>query len=174
MESFAFCPKCRHPLALKGEGKHCEGCGAAFYDNVASVAGILPINDRGQVLLARRGREPFKGDYGMIGGFMNAGETPVQAALREAQEETGLTDVRIIELLGIYPDEYGAATHTLNIIYVAEIRSGTPKPNDDVAELEWLGIQNLPERALHGGFRNTQQALADLQIWYARRGSNRG
>jgi ADP-ribose pyrophosphatase YjhB (NUDIX family) len=44
----------------------------------------------GQVLLARRGIEPRRGEYVLPGSFVDFDETPYEAARREMREETGL------------------------------------------------------------------------------------
>ena len=117
----------------------------------------------GKVLLSKRGRDPYKGAYDIIGGFMEANELPEAAALREAKEETGL-DMKIVSLLGIYVDRYGEdGDYTLNLHYIAEIIGGEMQAQDDVAELEWMAIDDVP---LSEGFQNTRDGLRDLQEWY--------
>jgi 8-oxo-dGTP diphosphatase len=47
-------------------------------------------DDRGRLLLVRRGTEPAKGRWSVPGGRVEPGETAVQAVVREVAEETGL------------------------------------------------------------------------------------
>lgn len=97
---------------------------------------------------------------------MEANELPEVAALREAKEETGL-DMKIVSLLGIYSDRYGeGGDYTLNLHYIADIIGGEMKAMDDVAELEWVDIDDVP---LDQGFQNTQDGLRDLKKWFAER-----
>jgi 8-oxo-dGTP diphosphatase len=97
---------------------------------------------------------------------MEANELPEVAALREAKEETGL-DMKIVSLLGIYSDRYGeGGDYTLNLHYIADIIGGEMKAMDDVAELEWVDIDDVP---LDEGFQNTQDGLRDLKKWFAER-----
>lgn len=94
---------------------------------------------------------------------MEANELPEAAALREAKEKTGL-DMKIVSLLGIYVDRYGEdGDYTLNLHYIAEIIGGEMQAQDDVAELEWIAIGDVP---LSEGFQNTRDGLKDLQEWY--------
>jgi 8-oxo-dGTP pyrophosphatase MutT (NUDIX family) len=56
-------------------------------------ARVVPVNDRGEVLLLR-GRDPATPDdwyWFTIGGALEPGETPQEAAVRELREETGIT-----------------------------------------------------------------------------------
>ncbi len=161
--NYNFCPQCGQPLKTSDENPHCPACKRTFYRNSKPCAGILPIKD-GKVLLARRGVEPFKGEFDIIGGFLEAGEHPRDGAQREALEETGLT-IEPIELLGMYMDTYGpSGDNTLNIFYLGEIKGGELQAKDDVASLVWLPINEVP---LHEGFRNTQEAMADLKRKFA-------
>jgi ADP-ribose pyrophosphatase YjhB (NUDIX family) len=158
---YQFCPQCKGSLTAQAEGPHCQACGITIYRNVVGAAAILPIRD-GQVLLSRRAREPFKGSYDLIGGFIVPGETPEQAAVREAKEETGL-EIRVTGLLGIYSDQYGDGDHTLGVHYLGEVAGGIQKAGDDAAALEWVSVARLPDEALNWGFQNVQQSLRDLQ-----------
>lgn len=118
----------------------------------------------GKVLLARRALEPYKGAYDTVGGFLIPGEDSKVGAVREVKEETGL-DVEIIDLLGIYPDQYGpGGDHTINIVYVGKIVGGKQKAQDDVAALEWVPIDKAPIPS--GGFASTDAALRDLKAWF--------
>ncbi len=91
---------------------------------------------------------------------MELGELPEEAAIREAKEETGL-DIQITALLGIYSDVYGNdGDHTLNLHYLGKVLGGEMKPMDDVAELEWIPINEVP---LDDGFQNTKDGLRDLK-----------
>lgn len=51
-------------------------------------AGLLLCDDRGHVLLVK---PAYRTEWMIPGGIVEAGETPAEAAIREVQEETGLT-----------------------------------------------------------------------------------
>lgn len=168
---YQFCPQCKRPLTHTTEGDpHCDHCDITIYNNVAAASCVFPVRGD-EVLLARRAREPYKGQYDLVGGFMKAGETPEQAAVRESKEETG-QPVKLTQLLGIYPDQYGDGTHVIGIIYIGEIADGPEHASDDVAKLEWVKINDLPPAALASGFSSVVQALQDLQAWYRNQTEN--
>ena len=163
MIEYNFCPKCGKPTLQDRKPPYCKHCDVTYYHNAKPCASVLPIKD-GKVLLAKRGRDPYKGAYDIIGGFMKADELPEIAALREAKEETGL-NMKIISLLGIYIDRYGVGgDYTLNLHYIAKIISGEMHAMDDVAELEWVAIKDVP---LDESFQNTKDGLRDLKAWFA-------
>jgi 8-oxo-dGTP pyrophosphatase MutT (NUDIX family) len=64
-------------------------CSQKTQDNQKLGAGILVFNNNGQILGTARRTDQTK--FGLIGGKLDAGETFIQGAVREAFEETGLT-----------------------------------------------------------------------------------
>lgn len=103
-----FCPQCATPLSdLREEGRDrraCpkEGCGFIHYGNpLPVVAGIVELD--GAVVLVRGKGWPEK-MFGLVTGFLEAGETPEQGILRELREELGL-EGEIGGLVGAYAFE---------------------------------------------------------------------
>ncbi|NVK03255.1 MAG: NUDIX hydrolase [Flavobacteriia bacterium] len=68
----------------------CENCNTIHYQNPLIVVGCLIEHD-GKILLAKRGIEPSKGFWNLPAGFMENGETAEEGALREVEEETGMS-----------------------------------------------------------------------------------
>ena len=121
----------------------CRQCGFKDWGNPKPCVAVLVVQD-GRLLLARRAVEPAKGEWDVLGGFIDAGETAEHAAAREMLEETGLT-VRVTRYLGSLVDTYGPrGDPTLNLIFVAEPTGGTPTAKSDVAELRWFDAAELP------------------------------
>ncbi len=75
----------------------CQRCRTIHYQNPKIVAGCLPELADGRILLCRRAIEPRYGLWTLPAGFMENGETTLQAALRETLEEAGVrvTDPRL-------------------------------------------------------------------------------
>lgn len=162
MSDYKFCPHCKSPLELRSDHYACGSCNTKIHINPKPCVSVLPIKN-GKVLLSKRAIDPYKGEYDLIGGFMEVGETVEKAAKREVKEETGL-DIELTELLGTYPDQYGdGGDYTINIQFVAKIVGGKTKAQEDVASLHWVPINKLPKTR---GFKNTRQTLKDLQKWY--------
>ena len=68
----------------------CDHCGRIEYQNPKIVASCVVRCPQGKVLLAKRAIEPRRGTWGIPQGFMEHGETSLQAAAREVYEETGV------------------------------------------------------------------------------------
>jgi ADP-ribose pyrophosphatase YjhB (NUDIX family) len=146
--AYQFCPYDGSPLETLPddhgmERPHCPACDFIDYANPKPCAGAMIVSD-GKLLLARRALEPFKGMWDLPGGFVEAGESAEQAAVREILEETHL-HIRITGYVDSIPDAYGdSPITTLNIYYVAEVINGELEPASDVAELKWFPLDALP------------------------------
>lgn len=83
------CPSCGHACTFDSTlGKRvCTGCGFETYPRIEPAVIVL-VTDGDHCLLARQSAFP-KGYYAPLAGFVEAGETPEQAAAREVHEETG-------------------------------------------------------------------------------------
>ena len=156
----AFCGSRLGPL--EGNRQTCTVCDEPYYHDAKPCAAVLVLDDRGRLLLGRRAIEPRLGLWDVPGGFCLPDETPEACAVRELREETGCT----IELTGFVAhliDTYGDdGDHTLNAVFTGRIVVGEPTAADDVAELRWFALDDVPaEDAL--AFRNTAQAIALLR-----------
>lgn len=105
--AFRFCPCCAEPLALIGRMEdggftqrlRCPACGFTHWNNPTPVlAAIVEVD--GLVLLARNAAWQSR-MFGLITGFMEAGETPEDGIRREIAEETSL-QVSQLSLVGVH------------------------------------------------------------------------
>ena len=161
MNSFyRFCPNCKEELSRKEEKIFCKSCEFVTYINPAACASAIPVKDD-KILIAIRGTEPFKGSFDLIGGFIKQGESSEEGIIREVKEETGLT-VEIERYFGSYPDTYGDGDKpVLGITFIVKIISGELKAQDDVAELVWVEIKDIPKLKFDG-FQNIKTTLMDF------------
>ena len=103
--------------------------------------GIL-IRRGEEYLMIKRASEPDKGLWSVPGGMVEIGEKAEDAAVREAEEETGLI-VEIREDLGVVDkimrDELGRVKYHFVIIdYLAEPVSGEMHHHDDALDALWV------------------------------------
>lgn len=106
-----------------------------------------------EVLLIKRGKEPFKGMHAFPGGHLDENETVYECAVRELHEETGLyVDVKDVTLLDVYskPDRdprgrYVSATFVVNLKKNAK---ADVLAMDDAAEVEWMDVLDASDLEL--------------------------
>jgi ADP-ribose pyrophosphatase YjhB (NUDIX family) len=146
LSGWRFCPRCRSEL-VHGDGEvNCGECGFTYYSNPVPAVAALVVDDRGQVLLARRAVEPDAGLWDTPGGFLDEDEEPLDGLRRELREEAGL-EIEPGRFYGIYLDRYGGddeSTAILNLVWEARVADGEPQPSDDVSELAWFSPDALP------------------------------
>ncbi len=109
------------------------------------------ITKGNQVLLVKRGAEPFKGYWGTFGGFIEWDETPEDAVRRETKEEAGV-EVTSMKLLGVYGDPKRHPHQVITLVYKVEI-SGEPKAGDDAEDVKWVDNDKIPDNL---GFDHNQ------------------
>ena len=87
-----FCSLCGQPVTIMippddDRMRHiCTACNTVHYQNPKVVAGCIPVHE-GRVLLCKRAIEPRAGFWTLPAGFMELGETSLEAAVRETLEE---------------------------------------------------------------------------------------
>ena len=99
------------------------------------------------VLLIKRGNEPFKGLWALPGGFLNPDETAEEGALRELREETGLEAAEVEQLYTFSDPKRDPRDRVISIAYMAIVKLQEVKGGDDASDARWFPIDNLPELA---------------------------
>jgi 8-oxo-dGTP diphosphatase len=111
---------------------------------------VVLIEEEGRVLLVRRGPERWmSGRWCLPGGFIEFGEDYLSAALREVDEETGLS-IRVHSLLSVVSNFLAPRMHTLVIVLLAHPSAPHPaaRPGDDADALDWFPLQGpFPDMA---------------------------
>lgn len=101
---------------------------------------VCLLEDGGRVLLQNRKKEDWHG-WALPGGHVEPGESFVDAAIREMQEETGLT-IRNPRLVGVkqFPIEAG---RYVVLLFKAVEWSGTLTSSEE-GEMAWIEYSKLP------------------------------
>ena len=115
----------------------------------------------GKVLVVRRARKPALNLYTLPGGAVEAGETLVEAAIREVREETSLS-IEPVALAGhrevIARDDAGKVErHFVILCFASRWLSGEPVLSDELDDSRWVDPSEL------GNYRNTD-GLAEIVI----------
>lgn len=114
------------------------------------TADCMVVNPCGEILLIRRGNEPYRGCWALPGGFMEMDETIEHCAVRELQEETGIiVGEEKLHLIGIFSrpgrDPRG---RTVTAAYRIDLPTNTDaQSGDDAAEARWFPLSELPPLA---------------------------
>jgi 8-oxo-dGTP diphosphatase len=104
---------------------------------------LIELVDRPQrpIILIERLNEPY--GWAIPGGFVDYGETVEAAAIREAQEEIGLS-VALLEQFHCYSDpNRDPRQHTLSVVFIAWAQ-GEPQAGDDAKNVQVFDLAQLP------------------------------
>ena len=111
---------------------------------ILMVADIVVHTDT-EVLMIKRKNNPFAGHWALPGGFIDPGETPEQAAIRELAEEAGL-HVTTANLVGEFrePGRDPRMEHTWSWAYSLHIQDrAKTTAGDDASAAAWIPIKQL-------------------------------
>lgn len=100
-----------------------------------------------ETLVIRRGKPPGQGQWSLVGGAQEAGETFFEAAIRETLEETGMhiEPFAIVTAIdGITKDATGRVQYHYSIVEVnARWISGEPDAQDDILDARWMTLEHI-------------------------------
>lgn len=138
-----FCGRCS--TMTQHQTKHfertCPTCHLSFYPRISPS--IIVLIYSGDQLIMARSPHFLPGVYGLIAGFVEAGETLEEAVHREVQEEI---DVKIknVSYFGSQPWPF---PDSLMIGFMAEYESGNIKIDEnEIEEAGWYAYNHLPGR----------------------------
>ena len=164
---YTFCPVCGAELdRIQTHRQPCTKCEFILYHSSSPCMGAIPVKGN-QVLLARRGIEPYLDAWNSIGGFLDYGEDPLEGLMREVLEETGCT-CRVLDFIAQTHDTYGdEGSALLCSFYTVELLDDFLTPQDDVSELRWFDLDGLPEDLPFAGDRRALAILREKLIGIA-------
>jgi len=162
LQKFKYCPVCgsSHFEESNAKSKECQNCGFKYYANPSSATVALIVNDKNELLVVRRAKDPAKGTLDLPGGFADMDETGEEGVAREVKEETNLT-VKTVKYLFSLPNLYmysGMQIHTLDMFYECAVDDiSTLKADDDAAETMWIPIDEIKTELF--GLRSVRHGL---------------
>ena len=148
LEKFCFCPVCGSPHFEENnfKSKKCRDCGFTYYANICAATAAFIVNDKDELLVVRRAKEPAKGTLDLPGGFVDMYETAEEGLRRELKEETGL-DITEMEYLYSSPNVYqysGLGVHTIDMDFLIHVPNDCQlHADDDAAECLWIAIPDI-------------------------------
>ena len=145
--SMNFCSNCGSAELVKKipEGDNlerfvCNKCGHLHYQYPNVVAGVLPYNDKNQILLCKRSIEPREGYWTLPAGFLENGETIEQGAIRETLEEAKLKvkDSRLFTVISVpHIDQ-------VYTFFTAKIINDDFGPTAESSEVQLFNYEDIP------------------------------
>ncbi|MEV7621129.1 NUDIX domain-containing protein [Microbacterium sp. NPDC089321] len=125
------------------------------------AAGVLAVDPQRGVLLQHRvGWSHFGGTWGIPGGALHQDESPLDGALREAQEEAGIPDgalhARFARVLDL--EIWSYTTVVADVLAPFDPVISDPES----LALEWVPVDEVDERPLHPGFADSWPLLRSL------------
>jgi ADP-ribose pyrophosphatase YjhB (NUDIX family) len=163
--SIRFCPMCgagglawRVPRRDDRPRQTCVACGFVHYVGPALAAGVI-LRDGPRICLVRRAHDPGFGKWTFPGGFVDVGEAPAAAALRELCEETGFKG-EIEKLVGVYASLGPQGRPVVIVVYAGRLKGGGSGGSEEVQEVRWFGSQDIPWEEF--AFPSTVTALREF------------
>ena len=118
---------------------------------------VVVTNDAGEILMIRR---TDNDNWAVPGGAIDLGESMVHAAVRETEEETGIT-CEVTGLVGIYTDPKHVIHYTSNdevrqefsIVLTARPISGEPTSSSESSEVHWVARDTISQLTMDRSMR---------------------
>ncbi len=123
------------------------------------------ISDGGRYLLVREAKESARRRYNLPAGKPDLGETLIEAAVREAREETGLA-VTIEQLVGIYHcPRTSEGFGVVNFVFAAAVAAGELAPSPQHPEVRYFTRAEIADLSAERMIRGThiERAIADYE-----------
>ncbi len=123
------------------------------YDRLSVTVDVVIftlVDDDLKVLLLKRLYEPFANKWAIPGGFVRFDESIDEAAIRELDEETGLTNVYLEQLYTFGEPKRDPRTRVITVAYFAVVPFNAiqrPAPGDQASETKWFSMTDLPKLA---------------------------
>ena len=138
-----YCSLCASQVELRrieGKVRHCcPTCDHIVYLD-PKVATVTIVESTQNILLVKRSIQPHLGKWSLPSGYVDRGEKVEEAAVREVKEEANLA-IKLTGLIGIYSGK----GPVILIVFRAYPINGSPSPGEEVSDISWFQINNLPE-----------------------------
>ncbi len=169
-----FCSNCGAELDFRvppGDDRArfvCDRCHTVHYQNPRVVVGCIPESD-GKVLLCRRSIEPRYGLWTIPAGYLENGETVLEAARREAEEEAYAK----VEIIALYSVVDLPQFHQVYLIFRSRLLDHNYTAGAESLEVRLFSEGEIPweslaftsiRKTLHLYFRDRPSGVFPLRV----------
>lgn len=147
-----FCGLCgtATQALIQETARKCPSCGHLFYPRL-SPAVITLVHRGNEILLGHNAKAPA-GAFSLFAGFIEAGESCEEAAVREVREESGVE----VKNLKFHSSQSWPFPDALMMGFTAEYAGGTPCPDgEEITEVKWFSPENPPPAFRSGSIAKT-------------------
>jgi len=158
MTMIHFCTQCSHPVSQRippGDSLPraiCDHCGFIHYENPRLVVGCVATWEE-RILLCRRAIEPRHGFWTLPAGFMENGESTLQAAARETAEEACAHLAEPVPFAMVSVPHI----HQVHLFYRAQLVAGQHGAGEESLETRLFSAGEIPWNDL--AFRSVSYCL---------------
>jgi NAD+ diphosphatase len=135
------CPRCGAPTVVEAAGhvRRCTVDDSEHFPRTDPAVIMLVVDENDRCLLARQSTWPER-RYSTLAGFVEPGETPEHAVVREVLEEVGIT-VRTCRYVDAQPWPFPSS---LMLGYYATAHGEQPKPDgEEIDEARWFSRDEI-------------------------------
>ena len=147
--------------------KRCQECGRDDYQNPSVTVDAVATRegvDGLELLMIKRGKEPqeWEGMWAFPGGFVDYGEDPEDAVIRELLEETGVVGKYPLALTILGKPGRDPRKHCIGLFYLVEVDSDSePVGGDDAIDAQWVPIHQLEQENVAGDHSEVIELLRE-------------
>lgn len=141
-EQYRYCPQCGTLLQVHEHeaAKVCPKCGRMDFPRIEPA--VIVLVHKGDEILLVKNKNRSSNFFGCVSGFVEHGETLEQCAVREVQEETGIT-IQNVRYAGSQPWPF---PDQLMIAFTADYKEGEIHMQEsELDDAGWFRRDALPE-----------------------------
>jgi len=160
---FTHCPVCgsAHFTQNNIKSMRCADCQFVYYMNASAAVATFIVNEAGDLLVCKRGKEPQKGTLDLPGGFIDDNESAEEAVKRELAEELQAVVTKSTYLFSL-PNLYeysGLTIPTLDMFFACQLEdTNSLMPGDDVADCFFVPLSEVDPKLF--GLNSIRKAVA--------------
>jgi NAD+ diphosphatase len=164
-----FCPRCGEPteVAEAGHVRRCPADRSLHFPRTDPAVIMLVTDPDDRALLGRAPSWP-EDRYSTLAGFVEPGETPEQAVVREVGEESGIV-VETVAYAGSQPWPFPSS---LMLAYFASAAGGEPRPDqDEIIDVRWFTRDELADAIASGAIHVPPSVSVSRRLiegWYGK------